>query len=167
MTSRPVSKLAAIALVAASAAVVPALATGGEVANTNLDQVKFGLPPYNPQDGIHLTRMSGSMIAARNSLDNKQFIRCMTQATKGTTMNTGWCEAKTTTANFPTRCYTNDVNLLATMRAINPTSFVAIDYQTHLGNCVKIEVTNDSRNLIPIGTPPPTNPAITPIGGFQ
>ena len=54
------------------------------------------------------------------------------------------------------------------MRAINPTSHVAIDYQTYLGNCVKIEVTNDSRNSIPIGTPPPTNPATTPtIGGFQ
>jgi len=166
MTPRPLNKLPIIALVAASAAIVPSFATGGEVANTNNDQVKFGLPPYNPQDGIHLTRMSGSMIAARNSLDSKQYIRCMTQATVGTTINNGWCAAKTATMTTPVYCYTNDLNLQATMRAINPTSHVAIDYQTYLGNCTKIEVTNDSRNMITIGTPPPSSPATT-VGTFQ
>jgi hypothetical protein len=162
----PIKKLSTIVLIVASAAVVPSFATGGEVANQTADQVKFGLPPYTVQDGIHLTRMSGSMMAARNSADTKQFIRCMTQATVGTTINSGWCEAKTATGWNAFRCYTNDPNLLATMRAINATSHVAIDYQTFLGNCVKIEITNDSRNVLTIGTPP-TSPSTTTVGGFQ
>lgn len=158
-------RISFVFLIAASA-IVPSLATGGEVASLTADQVKFGHPPYTTSDGIHLTRMSGSMMAARNSSDTKQFIRCMTQATVGTTINSGWCEARTATGTNALRCYTNDVSLLATMRAINPTSHVAVDYQTYLGNCVKIEITNDSRNIVGIGSTAVASPGVV-IGGFQ
>jgi hypothetical protein len=130
-------------LLAVSAALVPAFASGGEKPVAGQNEVKVGPPPYSISPPR--TRMSGSVMAARNSADDKQYIGCVHGASAGT-WGIGYCYARTATGN-PIMCSTSDAGLIAAMGSISAASFVAVDYENNTGNCVKIEIHNNSRHI--------------------
>jgi hypothetical protein len=142
------NKLFGIILLAVAAALVPSFADGGVKATQAAGEVKIGAPPYTISPAR--TRMKGSVMAAHNSADTTQYIGCQTSANAGT-WSIGYCYARTASGTTA-MCSTSDAGVIRAMGSINATSYIAVDYENNSGNCMKIEILNDSRNVAPIAS---------------
>lgn len=89
-----------------------------------------------------ITEAEGSVGTARNSGNSVEYIGCETTVTNVGT-STGTCWAKESTGEVAT-CTTNNANQLATIRSINPQSWIRFQVGNISGQCAEIQVENGS-----------------------
>jgi hypothetical protein len=139
-------KLVPIILVAASASIVPSLATGGMKASQSEIEVKI------ISAGTNRWRMSGSVMGARNSADTNQHIGCETSVTPGGGIGSrnAYCYARTTSMTNPygVFCSTGDAAMIDAIGTINDTSYIEIVYDQG-STCQHVKITNNSKYATP------------------